>query len=445
MTEELLSFAAGLNLEGISADVLRGAKLSILDGLGTALLASGHEKSRQIAGALIEISPGDINLWGYSSKASPLAACTINGTLVEGLGYSDIHVDAGLHPTGAVLPAVLTFGEAHRKGGEETLVSFILGCEVMIRVGLSAPRRFHRRGFQPTSVIGVLGAALAVSKIMGLHRPQMDNALSLATTVAFGSPLSVRVGAYFGGPDPGRAAEAGLFSATLARNGVEGIATTNSMEGKFGFLETYAGRGNYDRERITDRLGELWEMRDLFRKRYPTSYACTNVLDAAIRLSGRVKSNISTVREVRFGESSFNIGLFTKPNSEKRRPRSMYDAETSYYFLLAVALTHGRVTAQMLERIDDAALMRIIDRTRPVVDEDSRWVEVEFKDGRVIREVQDELVPTSEKEIHRKFFENAESIVGKENASHIENIVDSMEQLKDVRTLTHLLRGRKVP
>ena len=226
---------------------------------------------------------------------------------------------------------------------------------------------------------------------------------------------------------------------------MEGIATTNSMEGKFGFLETYAGRGNYDRERITDRLGELWEMRDLFRKRYPTSYACTNVLDAAIRLSGRVKSNISTVREVRFGESSFNIGLFTKPNSEKRRPRSMYDAETSYYFLLAVALTHGRVTAQMLERIDDAALMRIIDRTRPVVDEDSRWVEVEFKDGRVIREVQDELVPTSEKEIHRKFFENAESIVGKENASHIENIVDSMEQLKDVRTLTHLLRGRKVP
>ena len=192
VTEELLSFAAGLNLEGISADVLRGAKLSILDGLGTALLASGHEKSRQIAGALIEISPGDINLWGYSSKASPLAACTINGTLVEGLGYSDIHVDAGLHPTGAVLPAVLTFGEAHRKGGEETLVSFILGCEVMIRVGLSAPRRFHRRGFQPTSVIGVLGAALAVSKIMGLHRPQMDNALSLATTVAFGPSLCPR-------------------------------------------------------------------------------------------------------------------------------------------------------------------------------------------------------------------------------------------------------------
>ena len=54
--------------------------------------------------------------WGYGFKTSPLEAALINGMLVEGLDYSDVHVGAGLHPTSVILPAVVAYAE--REGDE---------------------------------------------------------------------------------------------------------------------------------------------------------------------------------------------------------------------------------------------------------------------------------------------------------------------------------------
>jgi 2-methylcitrate dehydratase PrpD len=444
VSEALAGFAADLSLDSVPEVVIQKAKLSMLDAVGTALLSSGLEKSKHSAKAVRRVSSGGQSAaWGLRFSASPLESALVNGMLIEGLDYSDIHVQAGLHPTSVVLPAVVASGETKGASGEEVLLCHMLGCEMMIRFGLSAPGKFHAHGFQPTSAIGVLGSALATSKMLGLPPRKIEEALSVATTLAFTSSLSVRVGAYFGGLDSGRAAESGMLAAILAREGVAGIAR-DSIEGRFGFLETCAGPGNYDAKRITKGLGKTWEMKDIFLKRYPTSYACTPTIDAAIRVRRTAGFRTADVEEVRFGENAPNIGLFSEPEESKRRPASLYEAKTSQYFLLSLALTFGKVAPQMLQtKLADKAVLELSDKVGYELDEKSHWVEVRMKDGRVFRETEEKLVPTSEAAVRKKFHENAEGVLGQETAARVESLVDSLEGLRDIGELTSLLKGGK--
>jgi 2-methylcitrate dehydratase PrpD len=443
ISESLAAFASDLRVDSIPEAVLAKAKLSILDGIGTALLSSRIERSRMTARAVHGIAPdGKGRVWGVGMSAPPPQAAILNGMLVEGLDYSDIHVGAGLHPTSVILPALMAYGEKMGSSGADVLASHVAGCETMIRLGLSAPGRFHARGFQPTSIIGVLGAALAVSKLMGLRAREMGEAVDIGTTLAFGSSLSVSVGAYFGGVDSGRAAESGLLAAAMAREGVTAIAR-DSIEGRFGFLETHAGPGGYDAVPVTRKLGDEWGVKGIFHKRYPTSYACTFMLDAALRLRRRVGVKASRIERVTFGDSAPNIALFSEPEEIKRRPLSIYDAKTSHYFLAALALTTGSVTADTLQmNLKDRGVLELSDRVGYAVDDRSHWIEVELKGGEVVRESQDALVPTPEAQVRKKYAENAHPVIGKEAASKVEAMVDGLEELADVGRLAALLVGR---
>jgi len=438
----LAEFASGLSLSSVPRPVVRRAKLSILDALGTALLSTGLERSRSTVRAVRSVSSslspsrsrssGGSTVWGFGFRASPRTAALLNGMLVEALDYSDIHVGAGLHP-------------ASEASGADVLVSHIAGCEAMVRIGLSAPGRFHARGVQPTSAIGTVGAALATARAMGLNAEQTEDALSLATGLAFGSSLSVRVGAYFGGIDSGRAAESGVLAAALAREGVPGIAR-DSLEGRFGFLETQVGAGGYDLDRITGGLGRTWEVRETFLKRYPTSYACTQLIDAAVRIGRRAGFRPSEVEEVTFGENAPNIGLFSEPEAQKRRPTTIYEAKTSHYFLIALALSFGAVSPQTLQTgLQDRAVLDLSERVRYVLDDRSHWVEASLSDGSPVRETQDSLVSTSDDAVRRKFRENAAGVIGEERAASVESAIDSLEELDEVGELASLLRGTGSP
>lgn len=439
-SEALVDFAVNLKPESVPDAVYRKAKLSMLDGFGTALLSSTLEKSKQTARAIKGLSAGGKSTaWGLGFKASPLEAALLNGMLTEGLDYSDIHVRAGLHPTSVILPAVVAYGEAQGSSGREVLLSHVIGCEAMIRLGLTAPGKFHARAFQPTSIVGVVGAALATGRMLGLPQGEMAEALSLASTLAFGSSLSVRVGAYFGGVDSGRAAESGMLAALLANQGISGIAR-DALEGRFGFLEAHAGPGNYDLKPIASGLGRRWEMRDIFLKRYPTSYACTSMLDAALRLRQRSKLDPSEIDEVRFGDNAANIGLFSEPEAEKRRPSSIYVAKTSHYFILSLALMFGSVDADLLRaKLKDKKVLQLSDRIAYSLDDMGHWVEVKLKSGVVLREEQDSLEPSSEKLVRKKYSENAVPVIGEKAAGEVESMVDGLEDLRGIREITRRL------
>ncbi len=444
VSSDIADFVARLGFERIPPSTLNKAKLHILDALGTSLLSSRLDKARRIVTALSKAATdGGCAVWGYGFRASPSVAALVNGMLAEGLDYSDIHVRAGLHPTCVVLPAVFALSELSGSSGAELLTAYLAGCETMIRLGLAAPGRFHERGFQPTSIIGTLASAMAAGKILLLSKKKLINALSIATTIAFGSSLSVSVGAYLGGIDSGRASESGILSALLAEAGVTGIAE-DSLEGKFGFLGTHAGHDNYDAKAITSELGRRWEYHLTFLKRYPTSYACTFALDAALRIRRSRRLTSATIKTLRFGEKRGNLELFGKPLSQKKPPRDVYEAKTSFSYLVSLALIRGEVSFDSISHgLRDSEVVRLARQVVSVPDEKSHWVEVELVDGTRIREEQDDLVQTARKGVLDKFQSNAQRVIGQNRTERLQSLVMSLESLKSIHELTELLSLKK--
>jgi hypothetical protein len=100
--------------------------------------------------------------------------------------------------------------------------------------------------------------------------------------------------------------------------------------------------------------------------------------------------------------------------------------------------------ADLAAKLADPKVQELSDRVRYSLDEKSHWVEVRTKDGRVLRETQDSLVPTPEREVRRKFSENASAVVGAKRSDEIEAMVDALEELPDIVQLTRLLgTGRR--
>jgi 2-methylcitrate dehydratase PrpD len=228
-----------------------------------------------------------------------------------------------------------------------------------------------------------------------------------------------------------------LVAALQAREGVEGIAV-DALEGQFGFLETYAGRGNYDLERPTQGLGHSWEFAQTFLKRYPTSYVHTYCLDAALKLR-RLERQFATpdIKEVIFGETAQNIASFAEPQSIKRVPKTIYDAKTSHYFLIAAALVDGKVGVGTIseKKIWEKRILELAGRIRYAIDEKSHWVEVTLKDGTSLKAVQNTLVPTPRNAVVWKFLSNATTVLDRARAEELMEHVLSIERMKDVKAL----------
>jgi len=91
-----------------------------------------------------------------------------------------------MHSSVAVFPAVFALGRKQKVSGRELLRAFILGSEVMIRIGESSWAS-HLQGFHPTGTCGVFGATAGCASTLGLDAKQTTYALGLAGKFASGS------------------------------------------------------------------------------------------------------------------------------------------------------------------------------------------------------------------------------------------------------------------
>src|SRR4051794_9592521 len=86
LTHRLAEFTAAFSLSQAPAQVLRNAKLAILDCLGVSVLATGEE----IGGALKRFArahagQGPCTVWGIDITVNSRDAALINGALAHGL------------------------------------------------------------------------------------------------------------------------------------------------------------------------------------------------------------------------------------------------------------------------------------------------------------------------------------------------------------------------
>lgn len=450
VTAELARFAVNLSFDELPAEVVHHAKLCVLDTLGCGLFGSTLPWSDILSEYLVSRGGlAESRLWGRNQAVPVEAAVLANGTFVHGFEMDDLHPRSILHPGAVTLPVVLALAES-RGGlsGREALVALVAGYEVGARVGMSVGAQELRRGFHPTGTLGPFAAAAAAGKILGLGVPEMVHAIGIGGSQAAGL-MAAQYASMVKRFHAGRAAQSGVYGALLAQRGFTGIS--NIVEAEYGgFSTTYAE--NPDWAAITDGLGSGFEILKVGFKPYCCCGSTHTSLDA---VKGLLGTHAITARDVR------HVRIYTTKATQlhvgwEYRPESITTAQMNLFYCVAALLQDGQIFVDQFrqERLADPAILdwirRIQVRHDPALDElgdagrHTVRVEMELKNGSTVStEVRhawgSSHNPMSEPEVREKYQILAQRAIPSEKAHRLEDMVDRMDVLRDIRELIALL------
>lgn len=419
LAETVGQFAAGLRLEDLPEGVVRAAELHLADGYGVALAGCGHPFAGPVLRVVQETGGRpQATVWATGRRTSAAMAALANGTIMHGLDFDDTHTEAIVHATAVIAPAAFAVGEWCGASGAEVLAAAVAGYEVVVRIGLAAPGRFHASGFHATAVCGAFGAAVTAGRLLGLDPSQIANALGIAGSQAAGiHEFSVDYGSWMKRFHAGWAAHAGVVAAQMARAGFTGPTTV--LEGGWGFFATHLPEGSWDADAVVDGLGERWETPNLAFKPYPSCHLTHGCVDAARDL--RPELDGQGIAAVRCEVAEGMVPMICEPWAAKQAPRGEYAAKFSLAYCVAVMLLTGELT---VADFDDDAIARpevlaLTARTEYGVDPESSYphgfpgvVSIRTDDGRTLkRRVQSSRGtpgrPFQEGDVRAKFYANA--------------------------------------
>ena len=151
ISEILSEFLVGYKYEDLPIETIEKVKNFVLDVIGCTVAAS---KEPQIT-ALMQVLRAEggnphSSVFANGFKTSVMNAALLNGTMGHTFDFDDDHREGTMHPSVAVFPAVFAMGEKLQVTGKAFLRSFILGLEVMIRLGESLLGKSYYQGFHPT-------------------------------------------------------------------------------------------------------------------------------------------------------------------------------------------------------------------------------------------------------------------------------------------------------
>src|SRR6185436_10833786 len=140
----LARFVRALSLDAVPAPVVAAGSSLALDTVGNGLAAARED----FAGAVLSTAerlggPPESTLIGGKGKVAAANAALANGTLAHGLDFDDTREDAIVHTGCVAVTTALAVGEAVGATGRAALEALITGVEVMCRIGLAVPGRFH--------------------------------------------------------------------------------------------------------------------------------------------------------------------------------------------------------------------------------------------------------------------------------------------------------------
>ncbi|SLM64978.1 MULTISPECIES: MmgE/PrpD family protein [Dickeya] len=255
--EQLCQFICSSSSLIIPEQVRHEAKRALVDHLGVALGALNDDAVkavRQVANRWN--ASGEAQIW-LGRKTTPALAALVNGTMAHAADYDDTHPAGAGHPGAPCWSAALALAQAYRADEQQTLTAFIIGFEVMAKLGggwvTGVGRNLQRRGFHPTSVVGRAGAAAVAAVLLKLSREQTANALGSAATMMGG--LQKSSGTHGKPFHAGKAAMDGILAAELAAEGFTGAHHFYETDG---WVNTFIQDGSADIPALD--FGQTWEL-----------------------------------------------------------------------------------------------------------------------------------------------------------------------------------------
>src|SRR5688572_10400390 len=205
ISRTIATFSVETDFDSLPLEVIDRAKLFLLDAVGIGLASTQYELGRISSAALTELAGGSGTsaVIGESERLPLRDAVLLNGLLVHGLDFDDTHPEGVVHASASAVPTALGVGEQRRSSGKDVITAYVIGLEVVSRLGIAAQGGFHAVGFHPTGLLGAFGAAVIAAKLSGGDVEQTTAAQGIVGSFAAGSLEFLDSGAWTKRAHPG--------------------------------------------------------------------------------------------------------------------------------------------------------------------------------------------------------------------------------------------------
>lgn len=329
-------FAAG-GPRPLSAE-LDAAALLLADLVGVAIAGTQEEGFVALASVVGHgVRQGPARVLGTDLRLASAQAALLNGFAGHVLDFDDDETESAMaHLSVTAFAAVLAVADARASeqvppSGAEVLEAYIAAFRFGYALGQEVNPALYKAGWHATSVLGALVAAAAAGRLLGLDAERMLHAVGLA--VASASGMRASFGSDAKPLQVGRAAEAGVLAAALARAGMK--AAPGMLFGQCGFAELYTGGlvSTVSRPEAT-----AFPPHSLTVKAYPCCTAMHAAVAAVLKLRLRHPFAPAELAAIHCRIDPFALRILTRPE-----PTTPHEARFSLPFGLAAAAVRGRL------------------------------------------------------------------------------------------------------
>lgn len=427
--QKLAAFVRTISVSNMPREVIRTAKLLVLDLIGVVAAGSKLEAARiardhavnhwssapgtACARLLFDGRPASLPGFGYAM-----------GTQLDNLDAHDGWQPSKGHAGAAIFPALCAFAEAKPEvSGQEALAAMVLGYEISYR----AASALHATvgDYHTSGAWNALGCAAIGARLRNLEDTQFRHALGIAEFHAprsqmmreIANPSMLHDGTGWGAPT-------GIQAVLVAEDGFHGgpAATVEFDDSAFAWED----------------LGENWLTIQQYIKPYPVCRWVHAPIDAALKLRRAHSLAADMIEAVKIETFAFSAELSGKV------PQSAAVAQYSLAWPVAAALARGRVGVdEIIETsFSDPEIITLTNLTEAAVDPEFEAsyparrlanVIITLKDGSVVESGTTEAsggpVPQpAEREVIDKFRAYASSVLPEKRVAQIESSVLSLDE-----------------
>ena len=414
VTRILARYVVESRFESIPATTRHHATRTFVNWLGCAIGGSHHEGMDIALAALAPMAgAAQASVLGRSERLDILHAALLNGISSHMFDFDDTHLKTVIHPAGPVCSAILALAEHRPVSGEDFVHALVLGVEVECRIGNSVYPNHYDTGWHITGTAGVMGAAAACGKLLGLNEQQMVWALGIAATQSSG--LREMYGTMCKPFHPGNAAKNGLMSALLAEKNF--TSSNRGIEAPRGFAHVLSTK--FDPSEIIDGLGSTFEIDLNTYKPFACGIVIHPIIDACVQLRNEHKLTGDEIESVLAKVHPLVLEL-----TGKKTPQTGLEGKFSVYHSAAAGFIYGAAGEREYSDavVRDAKVVALRDKVTAVVDstmhEDQTLVEVSLKDGRTLSKYVEAAIgslkrPQTDADLEAKFRGLAEDVLPK--------------------------------
>jgi 2-methylcitrate dehydratase PrpD len=443
ITRILAQFVAEHPAGGFPAAVEREAHRTFVNWLGCAIGATRHPTLAAALAAVQELAPSaQASVLGRTERVDMASAALLNGISSHTFDFDDTHLRTIIHPAGPVASAALALAEHTGASGRALIDALILGIDVSCRVGNMIYPDHYDRGWHITGSTGMLGAAAACARLLGLDVEKTTMALGIAAS----QPVGVReqFGSMTKPFHPGGAARAGLTSALLAKHGF--TASPRAIEAPRGIAQTFSTKCDWNE--VTDELGSRYEIAFNTYKPFACGIVIHPGIDGCVQLRDAHDLRADDIARIDLKVHPLVLEL-----TGKRTPGTGLEAKFSVYHACAAGIIFGQAgeaefSDDVVRRPDVIALRdRVQASADTSVDEASADVTVTLRDGRrhhvfVERAIGSRERPMGNADLARKFHGLVDPVLGAPAADALIAASMAIASAGDLHALVALARPR---